>query len=53
MTCENPGVLSNGQGDTVYRLLLDNAHRQLDCKERHGAVVNLYEEMRKVVNGEK
>ena len=51
--CQTPGVLANGQADTVYRLLVDNAADQLDCGQRHAAVVNLYDEMRKVINGTK
>lgn len=48
--CKDSGFLKGTSGDVVYELLMDNAYKNRECKSKHIALVDYYEEMRKVVN---
>lgn len=49
--CKDSGLLKGSSGDVIFELLMDNAHKLRECKAGKQAVVDYYEEMRKVVNG--
>lgn len=49
--CRKSGLLTGTSGDVIFELLMDNAYKLRECDAGKQAVVDYYEEMRKVVNG--